>query len=190
MHTHRLFRVVATVAMLLAGLGGAAAGAAENPLKNAKVGEWVEYSNRTETMGMAMDMVMKQTIVAKDDAFATMRIEVSMGGMAMPGGKDIKVALDQPYDPLTAAQEGAKVTVLAEGDETITVNGTPYACHWVQAKVVMTEPQAVEATSKIWTSKDVPVGGLVRMESEGKLTAGGQNMTMKTVMELKATGGK
>ncbi len=54
----------------------------------------------------------------------------------------------------------------------------------------MTEPQAVEATSKIWTSKDVPVGGLVRMESEGKLDAGGQAMTMKTVMELKATGGR
>ncbi len=189
MHTHRLSRVVAAIATVLVGLSGTLP-AAENPLKNAKVGEWVEYSNRTETMGMAMDMVMKQTIVAKDDASATMRIEVTMGGMSMPGGKEIKIALDQPYDPLTATQEGAQVTILAEGDETITVNGTSYACHWVQAKVVVTQPQAVEATSRIWTSKDVPVGGLVRMESEGKLNAGGQDMTMKTVMELKATGGK
>jgi hypothetical protein len=80
------------------------------------------------------------------------------------------------------------VTVLGEGDETITVDGKSYKCHWGKAKVVATKPMAMESTVKAWSSKDVPVGGLVKMESESVMTMNGQAMNSKMTMKLTGSG--
>lgn len=180
---------VVSAVLCLAGLGLAARAADENPLKNAKVGDWVELANRTETMGQTMTMQMKQSVVAKDETSVTLRTEVTMGGMKMPG-QDVKVPFNQPYEPYKQNLTDAKVTSLGEGDETITVGGKSYKCHWSKVKVTAAQPQPIEMTAKVWTCKDVPVHGMVRMESEGTMKMGDQGMTMKTSMELVGSGSK
>ena len=70
----------------------------------------------------------------------------------------------QPCDPISALSEDAVVTQLGEGDETITVNGKIYTCHWWKGKAVATTPKPLEGTFKWWLSKDVPVDGVVRQE--------------------------
>jgi hypothetical protein len=58
--------------------------AADNPLKNAKVGQFIEFNMTTETMGNKMEMKMKQTVVAKDDVSVTLRTETTAMGQKMP----------------------------------------------------------------------------------------------------------
>lgn len=187
----RLATTVVLGALCLPVLGLAAQAAEENPFKDAKVGEWIEFVMQTEAMGQKMEMQMKQSVVAKDETSVTLRMEATMMGQKMPG-KDTKIALDKPYEPYLQNQNltDAKATPLGEGNETISVGGKSYACHWTKVKVVATKPQAVEVTAKTWTCKDVPVNGLVRMESETAMTMQGQPMNTKIRMELKGSSAK
>jgi hypothetical protein len=159
----------------------------ENPFKNAKAGDWIEYTMSTDAMGQKMEMQVKQTVVAKDDTSVTLRMETTMMGQTMPGN-DMKIPLDQPWNPLSQRLSDAKVTTLGEGNETVTVGGKSYACHWVQAKIVTTKPQATEGTLKVWTCKDVPVNGMVRMEAATNMVMQGQAMKTAVTMELKDAG--
>jgi predicted NodU family carbamoyl transferase len=161
------------------------AGAEDNPLKRAKVGEWVEFVTTSTTMGSKMDMKMKQTVVAKDDISVTLRTLTTMMGKELPP-QDTKIMLNQPYQPYTQGFSDAVVTPLGEGNETISVGGKSYACRWAKVNVVANTPAAVKSTSKVWSSKDVPVSGLVKMESETVMTVGGN--TMNTTMTMQLTG--
>jgi hypothetical protein len=181
--TMKTFAVIALGALLLPVL----IWAVDNPLKNAKVGEWIEFVMNTETMGTKMDMKMKQTVVAKDAVSVTLRTVSTMMGKEMPP-QDSKILFDQPYEPYKAGFQDAVVTPLGEGNETITVGGKAYSCHWVKVKVVATKPQAVEATTKVWTCKDVPVSGMVKMETESNMKIGDKMMATKMTMELTGAG--
>ena len=55
-------------------------------------------------------------------------------------------------------------------------------------KVVATKPVAMESTVKAWSSKDVPVGGLVKMESDSVMTMNGKVMNTKMTMKLTGSG--
>jgi len=159
--------------------------AVDNPLKSAKVGEWVAYVTTSATMGSTMEMKMKQTVVAKDDISVTLRTLTTMMGKEMPP-QDTKIMLNKPYEPYTQGFSDAVVTKLGEGSETITAGGKSYSCRWTKVKVVATKPAPVESTTKAWSSKDVPVTGLVKMESETVMTVGGN--TMNTTMTMQLTG--
>lgn len=161
--------------------------AEENPLKRAKVGEWIEFVTTSATMGAKMDMKIKQTVVAKDDVSVTLRTVTTMMGREQPP-QDSKIMLNQPYQPYTQGFSDAVVTPLGEGNETITVEGKSYNCRWAKVKVVATTPAAVESTSKVWSSKDVPVSGLVKMESQSVMTVGGNTMNTSMTMQLTGSG--
>jgi len=161
--------------------------AADNPYKSAKVGEWVEIVTNSETMGRTMEMKMKQTVVAKDDVSVTLRMVATMMGKQMPP-QDTKIMLDKPFDPYTQGNSDAKATILSEGDETIVVDGKSYKCHWAKVKVVATKPAVIESTVKSWSSKDVPLAGMVKMESESVMTMEGTTMNTKTTMKLVGSG--
>jgi hypothetical protein len=182
-------RMLKTCAVLAIGalLLPLVARAEENPLKNAKVGEWVEFVTTSATMGSKMEMKTKQTVVAKDDVSVTLRTLMTMMGMQQPP-QDVKIMLNQPYQPYTQGFSDAVVTNLGEGNETITVGGKSYACHWTKVKVVATKPAPVQSTSKVWSSKSVPVTGLVKMESESVMTMGGNTMTTTMTMQLTGSG--
>ena len=161
--------------------------AVDNPLKNAKVGEWVSFVTHTEAMGQKTEMQMKQTVVAKDETSVTLKTETTMNGTKMPP-QETKIPLNQPYEPYKTPNSDAVVTPLGTGTETLTVGGKPYACTWTNVKVVMTKPAAMESTTKMWISKDVPVSGMVKMESDSVMKAGTQTMNTKMTMELTGSG--
>jgi hypothetical protein len=166
--------------------------AADNPYKNAKVGDWVEYTMTTTAMGHNMQMTSKQTVVAKDETSVTLRTEMTSMGHKMPP-QEIKIPFNQPYEPykLGARPESdAKATLIGEGNETITVGGKPYACHWVKMKVTSTKPQPSEGTMKVWNAADVPAGGMVKMEMDNEMAMGEQKMTTTMVWELTGFGRK
>lgn len=189
--TMRIAAAVVLGVLCLPVLSLAARAADENPLKNAKVGQWIEYVMRTEAMGQKMEMQTKQSVVAKDDTSVTLRMETTMMGQKMPG-QDMKIPLDKPYEPYAQNQDlaDAKVTPLGDGQETITLGGKSYDCRWVKVKVVASKPQAVEVTSKVWSCTKVPVTGVVRMETQSVMTMEGQAMTTSMAMELTGASGK
>ena len=168
--TTKTFPTVALAALLLTIM----AWAADNPLKKAKVGEWIEFATHAEVMGQTRETTMKQTVVAKDAVSVTMRTVTTMMGREMPP-QDVKIMLDKPYEPYKSSASDAVVTQLGEGSETIIVRGKSYNCHWVKVKTVETKPQAVESVTKVWGCKDVPVSGMVKMEIRRHCDQGRQN---------------
>lgn len=160
---------------------------AGNPLKNAQVGEYINYKMTSESMGAKTDVEMKQTVIAKDDVSVTLKTETTAMGMKMPA-QETKIMLDRPYEPYKAGLTDAVVTPLGEGEETITVGDKSYACHWAKVKVTTATPTAMESVSTVWSCPDVPVNGMVKMVSESVIKAGGQEMRSKTTMELIGAG--
>ena len=159
--------------------------AIDNPLKDAKVGEWLQFASHAEVMGQKRDTKMKLTVVAKDAVSVTLRTVIDMGlvGGEMPP-QDVKYMLDKPYEPIKTRSSDAVVTQLGEGYETLIVGGKSYECHWIKVKTVETKPLALESISTVWGCKDVPVNHMVKMESEATTTRGGKVLTTKTTMEL------
>ena len=159
----------------------------DNPLKNAVVGDWIEYNTTSEmSAGMKTQMHTKQTVVAKDAKFITLRTEVTMNGKAMPP-QETKIPLDQPYEPYKSPN-AASVQILGEGSETVTVGAKPYSCHWTKVKVTLSQPAGSEGITKIWVCKDVPVSGMVKMETEMTMKTGANTMNTKMTMEMTGSG--
>ncbi|GEM_PF-1282551 len=155
----------------------------DNPLKNAKVGDYVKFRTTTETMGIKTQMETKQTVVAKDEISVTLRTETTAMGMKMPP-QDSKIMLNQPYEPYKTGYTDAVVTPLGQGNETITVGGKSYHCRWNKVKVVASHPVSLESISTVWSCPDVPVNGMVKMITDSTTRVGQNKMTTKMVMEL------
>lgn len=160
----------------------------DNPLKNAKVGQYIKFKMTTETMGTKTQMEMKQTVIAKDDISVTLRTETTAMGMKMPP-QDSKILLNQPYEPYKQGFSDAVVTPLGEGNEQITVGGKTYNCHWAKVKVTASKPTAVDSITTVWSSPDVPVNGMVKMVTDSTTKMGQNAMVTKMTMELVEAGG-
>jgi hypothetical protein len=185
---HRLTSAALAV-MLLPAVGLAQEKKEENPFRNAKVGDWASYSMTTSAMGQKLEAAMKMEVTAKDDKSATLKTSMTFNGMDLPG-QETKIDLTKPFDPL--AMHGqmpkdveAKVEKTGEGKEKIKVGGKEYDAAWIKAKVsAKAMGKEINSDFKVWTSKDVPAGGLVKMEMQTKVA----NMTMDMTMELKDSG--
>jgi hypothetical protein len=154
-----------------------------HPFAKAKVGDWVAY--KVETGSPSANITIKQTVSARDAEGVTLKVEMSMGGKPLQA-TDQRVSLMEPFDPARMLQSPAvksQVTKLGEGEETVMVTGKKYKCTWVKNRVITEfNGQIIETNSKMWVSKDVALGGLVRAETE---TAGAV-----TVMELTGVGSR
>jgi len=136
----------------------------ENPLKKANVGDWVEWKTATKAGGFAMEGNMKQTLVAKTDSEATLEVANNMQGQEFK--QQVKVNLNEKYDPRKTAP-GAEVKELGKGEESLTVAGKTVKTQWSEYQITMDHGgQKMTVKGKAWVSKDVPLGGLVKMESE------------------------
>lgn len=165
----------------------------ENPYKSAKVGDYATYSMTTKFGGFAIDGVITQTVTAKSDKEATIKVtgSVEFGG----NKKDIpaqeqKIDLTKPYDPTKGANlpggDEVKVEKGKEGKEKIKVNGKEYSCTWTTYKVKgKAKGMDIDADVKAWMAKDVP-SGMVKMTMSAMIAG----QTMEMTMELKETGNK
>jgi len=161
----------------------------ENPYARAKVGDWVAYKMSTKMAGHDMTMEQKQTVTKKTDTEVT--IEAVMKTPAGDQTSSYTVNLKDKYDPNSEmkkmAGEGMVFKELAKGDETVTIAGKPIKTTWVQFESngkVSAGGQSVNVSQKgkFWRSSDVPLGGLVKSESEMQMG--------KMSMELTGFGSK
>ncbi|MBY0456432.1 MAG: hypothetical protein K2V38_03785 [Gemmataceae bacterium] len=169
---------------------GFAADDDENPYKSAKVGDFSNYKMTMKVAGLSIDGTMTQTVTAKTDKEATIKVtgvfELMGNKMDIPA-QEQKIDLTKPYDPTKGNIPGgaeAKVEKGKEGKEKIKVGGKEYEATWTTYKVNMKQMgQDVDADMKVWSAKGVP---LIKMTMTAKFA--GQDMEM--ALELTETGNK
>lgn len=136
----------------------------KHPYASAQVGDWIEYKTSTKMSGMSMDQNMKQTVIKKTETEVTIEILMAINGQEMKQPMVIK--LNEKYEPFK--QEGnASVKELGSGSEKISTNGKSYDTNWKEVELTATqEGQVVKTKSKVWSCLEVPLGGLVKMETD------------------------
>jgi hypothetical protein len=181
---------VRLLAALLVAVAPLAARAAdeENPYKKVKVGEFATYKMTTKAAGQTFEGTVTQTVTAKDDKEATLKVTGKVNGMDIPA-QEQKIDLTKPYDPTKSAVPpgtDAKVEKLKEGKEKIKAGGKEYDCKWETYKVTG-KAMGIEMTSevKVWQAKDMPLQ-LVKMEMNAEFAG----MKMEITMELSESGSK
>jgi hypothetical protein len=157
----------------------------DHPFKKSRVGDWVAYRMTSPTVGGTT----KMTIIAKDDKEVTYEVTSTfsfMGNETVAPVQKIKVDLTKSYDPIIAAnlaRTGTRIEKEGEGTERIKVGDKEFDTKWTKTRSTTTVNEITVVTEhKMWFAKDVPLSGLVRMDT----TAGG--MTMK--LELTGSGSK
>ena len=160
----------------------------ENPYKKVKVGEYATYKLTGKAAGQALEGTLTQTVSAKSDKEATLKVTSKLNGMDLPS-QEQKIDLTKPYDPTKSAVPpgtDAKVEKLKEGKEKIKAGGKEYDCKWETYKVTG-KAMGIEMTSevKVWQAKDMPLQ-LVKMEMNAEFAG----MKMEITMELSESGSK
>jgi hypothetical protein len=162
----------------------------ENPFKNAKIGDWVEYRTVTTFGDLKVPGTVRMTVTAKDEKNVTLKTVVKAAGMEVPA-PDVMVDLTKPYDPLATANlpkgSDVKVEKTGMGKEKIKVDGKEYDCEWMTMKFTGKQ-EGIEITGnvKTWSTPMVPLGGMVKMDMDGKALG----MDFKMIMELSGSGSK
>jgi len=157
----------------------------KNPYRNAKVGDWVEY----KMTGPNMEGSTKMTIVSKEEKELTYQVEASfsfMGNKTAAPVQTMKIDLTKDYDAISAANLKAtnvKIEKLEEGTEKIQAAGKEYDTKWTKLRATTpVNGMTILMDYKMWFSKDVPLSGLVRMDTTAS--------DMTTRVELIGSGSK
>jgi hypothetical protein len=162
-----MIRRMAFVACVLA-LAPIAARAEENPYKSAKKGDWVAYNMSVSAMGFDLKGAITQKVIEKDDKSLTLEVTGKINDMDIPAQKQT-IDLTKPFNPLGAANfpagANSKVEKKESGKEKVKVGDKEYDCEWTSYKVSADAGgMKIEADVKTWSSKDVPLAGMVKME--------------------------
>lgn len=178
-------RSVITIALLMCFVPAIQGADDENPFRNAKLGDWVEY----KLTGQNMEGSTKMTVVSKDDKEVTYEVAASfsfMGNKMIAPVQTMKIDLTKAYDAISAAnlkRNNVKIEKLDEGNEKLSMAGKEYDTKWTKLRATTTVNEMTIVTDyKMWFSKEVPLSGLVRMDT----TAPG----MTTKLELIGSGSK
>jgi hypothetical protein len=167
------FAIAAVLFISLTSVGPGAEG--ENAYRDAKVGDWVEYQSKmTADGGFDQEGNTKITVVARDDKELTYEVLASLGvnGKTLVAPtQTLKTDLTKSYDAISALnlkQNNVKIEKLGEGKEKLKVAGKEYDTTWTRLRSTATQPEVTVVTDyKMWFCKDVPVNGLVRMDTTG-----------------------
>lgn len=151
----------------------------QNPLENAKVGDFVTYRIVNEINGLKSEMTLKETILEKSSNFVVIRKEYSSMGIKMPP-QDTKISLKKTYLPYIPSNiEGVDVKEIEKNMETLNLNGRNFLCERVKVEVRSPKSKSI-STSSVWSSSEVPLYGLVKMITESDV----EGKKVKTKMEL------
>ncbi len=141
----------------------------ENPYKSAAVGDWADY----KMTGHGARGTTKMTVIAKDDKQVTIELKTDLtSGKKMKTTVQTKtIDLTKKYNSLgdgVVNEEGVDVKLekLGEGAEKINVGEREFDTKWTKTRTTQTFNNKTFVTNfKIWSSKDVPLGGMVRMDT-------------------------
>lgn len=129
----------------------------QTPFQKAKVGDWVEFKTVTELGGDIVTVVHKQTVAGISGEEASIEIDVD--------GKKAKktVRLDEKFPPRYIVGEADTFRGVEVGTEVLTVAGEKLKTHWVEVEALRKD---MKRKFKVWYSEEIPVSGLVRLESK------------------------
>jgi hypothetical protein len=140
----------------------------DNPYRNARVGDWVKY----KMTGKNMKGSTKMTVTFKDDKELAFDVASSfsfMGNEQVAPVQTMKIDLTKSYDAVSAANlkaNNVKIEKLDEGMETLKAAGKEYETKWTKFRATTTLNEQVIVTDyTMWFCKDVPLSGLVRMDT-------------------------
>jgi hypothetical protein len=160
----------------------------EHPFKNARAGDWAAYKTVTAAADQKLEGTLHTAVAARTDKEVTLRSVFNANGMdiLVP---EVKIDLTKPYDPFTAPNlpkgAEARAEVVGEGAEKVKVGDKEYDCVWRKVKLTGKAADAgFTGEGKVWTSKAVPISGVVKMEVSG---ASG-NFKFSLTMELADSG--
>jgi hypothetical protein len=93
---------VLSFVLVLAAAPFVAAAVEENPYKKVKVGDYATYKLTTKMGGMTVEGTLTQTVSAKSDKEATLKVTGNVNGVEIPA-QEQKIDLTKPWDPTKGA---------------------------------------------------------------------------------------
>jgi hypothetical protein len=156
----------------------------DNPFKKVKEGDWVIFSMTMERGTFKSNGDTKTTVTSKSDKEVTISTIITLDGQkSLP--REERIDLTKPYDLirlLGLKDTGAKVERGGEAKEMVKIGTKEFECTLIKSK---TTSGMYITHNKLWTSKDAPLGGMVKLEVLGERGA-----PANTWLELKAFGSK
>ncbi len=174
----------AVLALAVVPFAARAADSVDNPYKNVKVGDSASYKLSMKIGPLALDGTITQTVSAKDDKEATLKVTSKVNGQDVPA-QEQKIDLTKPFDPAKAGNLPPGIKVTTEkgdaGEETIKVGGKEYKCKWESFKTKADfMGMMADMNMKIWQSKDF---NMVIVKTEVTGTFNEQKIDLKTDLE-------
>jgi hypothetical protein len=160
----------------------------DNPFKKVKEGDWAKYSMTMEIGDFKRVGDMKTTVTAKSDKEVTISTIMTLDGQkSLP--REERFDLTKPYDPiwlLGLKDTDAKVEKVGEAKEKVKIGTKEYDCALIKSTTKSNVGGREYTThNKLWTNKDAPFGGMVKLEVLGERGA-----PANTWLELKESGSK
>lgn len=153
----------------------------ENPLKKAKIGDWIETKTITKNNGQISETINRIEIASKDDKTAILFIEkTSEGNKTL--GQEIKTLIS----PFCEEIKGSDlVKIIAEGNEKLTCAGKTFNCHWIKYQYTLNnDGKKTVTTGTVWSSPEAPILNAVKTVVNQKSNSSEKSLTC----ELKAFG--
>jgi hypothetical protein len=168
--------VPAIVALFVAPLA-----AEDNPLANAKKGDWVEYATTSKAGAFSIKNEQREEVAEKNGDSVTIEVSMKQNPQVK---QSYTVKLSDKYDPLKLMRPSADFTSkeTGKGEDELELAGKKIKASWTAYEELYDingHKQTVK--TKIWTAAGIPVGGVVKVELD--LGAGG-----KKLKELSAFG--
>jgi hypothetical protein len=158
-----------------------------NPYKNAKVGDFATYKVNTKVGPLTLPGMMTQSVTAKSEKEATLKVLSSINGMDLPSPPQT-VDLTKPYDPTKGFTSGFEGTIkkTKDGKEKVKVIGKEYEANWTSYDLEgKMSGMDIKANIKIWLSKEVTLG-VAKLEMTAEMKT--QNAeTMKYEVSIEPT---
>ncbi len=160
----------------------------DNPFKKVKEGDWAKYSMTMDRGGFKSVGDMTRTVTAKSDKEVTITTIMTLDGRkSLP--RDEKFDLTKPYDPIWLHGlngTDARIEKVGEAKEKVKIGTREYDCTVIKSKT-RSKVGGIEykTDNRLWTSKDAPLGGMVKMEVLGERGA-----PANTWLEFKESGSK
>lgn len=131
-----------------------------------KVGAWVKFKMTNDMGAMKMEGEVTTTLkeLTTEKAVIDQRTVIDMMGKKheTPTTRTVPAKVKKGTD-----SEGAKIEIIEEGDEELTIKEKKYKCHWVKMKATN---KGQVMNMKVWRCDQI-VGGAAKFEmtSEGEM---------------------
>jgi hypothetical protein len=142
----------------------------DNPYRNSKVGDFVEYKGTMTYLGKTVALTARMTVTAKTDKEVTVE---KVSKITVPG-KDVlpqtetqNIDLTKPFDQTNSAALPKDASIKVETGKTtekLRAAGNNFDCTWLKATTTYRQGLTTTSDMTIWISKDVPLCGWVKYE--------------------------